>query len=297
MHWYNDIPQPSPQYLGSARVVTVQASQTRRRLYPKPTNFGRCCFVSHDMGLDRHDRDFLEFTRIMRTLASRFLDVTRRLEEQDPEKWSAFYEEAVRQAPLVTQYEDCWPIEGYIQRYLQRRQWYHIKTREIEKESTTTSRREESEDDGGHSQSEGRGRRVRKQTASYPHLSRAGLSPALSQTSSSIRSESSARGTRQSTPAVRVSLEPEGTPAPSNSPTDISFEPCEDAVRAFLQGLQPSMEALMPKFIGVGVVNKQCLVALTDMPDWEKDKLLRDDLSLTMFQMRVVRVGLAKLHE
>ncbi|KZT64492.1 hypothetical protein DAEQUDRAFT_607137 [Daedalea quercina L-15889] len=36
-------------------------------------------------------------------------------------------------------------------------------------------------------------------------------------------------------------------------PTDASlFEPCKEAIHAFLQGLQPSMETLVPKFMSAG---------------------------------------------
>ena len=72
-------------------------------------------------------------------------------------------------------------------------------------------------------------------------------------------------------------------------------KPHDGVIRAFLQSLNPDLEDLTHKFIGAGIVNKTCLIALAGMPDWEKDKLLRDDMSLTAFQSRVVRVGLADL--
>lgn len=70
---------------------------------------------------------------------------------------------------------------------------------------------------------------------------------------------------------------------------------CAEAVRTFLQSLQPSSEVLLPKFLAAGVDNGDCILALSGMPDREKDKLLRDDMCLNAFQTRVVRVGLAKL--
>lgn len=82
-----------------------------------------------------------------------------------------------------------------------------------------------------------------------------------------------------------------------NAPVDdaTAFEPSVRFIRDFLQGLQPRMDDLTQKFMSAGVVDKTCLVALAGMPDWEKDQLLREDMSLKPFQMRVVRVGLAKL--
>ena len=70
---------------------------------------------------------------------------------------------------------------------------------------------------------------------------------------------------------------------------------CEEAVRTFLQSLQPNLEVLLPKFLKAGIINGDCLVALAGFPNVEQDKLLRDDLCLTAFQVRVVCVGLANL--
>lgn len=67
-------------------------------------------------------------------------------------------------------------------------------------------------------------------------------------------------------------------------------------MRTFLQSLQPSSEVLLPRFLEAGIVNGDSIIALAGMPDWEKDKLLRDDMRLTAFQGRVVRVGLAKMN-
>ena len=73
------------------------------------------------------------------------------------------------------------------------------------------------------------------------------------------------------------------------------LEPSVAFISDFLRGLQPSMEGLTPIFMSAGLVNETCLVALAKMPEWEKDKMLRDDMALNPFQMRVVRVGLAEL--
>ena len=81
--------------------------------------------------------------------------------------------------------------------------------------------------------------------------------------------------------------------APAGGPA--AFEPREQFIRGFLRGIQPGMEDLTQNFMSAGVVNKMCLVSLAGMPNWEKDKLLRDDMSLTPFQVRAVRVGLAGL--
>lgn len=91
-----------------------------------------------------------------------------------------------------------------------------------------------------------------------------------------------------------ASVSPRSITAPSESTTS-AFEPCVGFVRAFLQGLWPSMADLTPKFISAGLVNEACLIALAEMPADEKEGFLRDEMPLSRFQLRVVCIGLAGL--
>lgn len=80
-------------------------------------------------------------------------------------------------------------------------------------------------------------------------------------------------------------------------PPASSFKVCKEEVDAFLHGLQPDMQELTPRFIAAGVVNSRCLAALADMPAEEKQQLLRGDMEMTIFQTRVICVGLVHLRK
>ncbi|EPT03055.1 hypothetical protein FOMPIDRAFT_1022639 [Fomitopsis schrenkii] len=235
------------------------------------------------MGLHRTHPTFVQFTSTLRSLAPNYFDLRRSFTKQDPRQWKRFFQDALEAAPLAAEYENQWPIEAYTRKWLgstssRSRLGNYNPGRVIGCQPTSkiaadcaSDGRPSSDDGGAHEP-----RRLGAVTAS----------PSRSPTSVRPRQSSATPGASSDEGDVEAS----GTlVGPSES------EKCEGAVRTFLRSLQPSSEALLPRFLRAGIVNGDCIVALAGMPDREKDKLLRDDLCLTAFQSRTVRVGLAKL--
>ncbi|KAH9926872.1 uncharacterized protein B0H18DRAFT_1004291 [Fomitopsis serialis] len=289
---------------------TISATHgPRRKFWPRPQNIMKLGSFSQAMGLGRTDPKFTRFTSGVRTLVSEHLDVLQLFQDQDPERWTAFSNEVVSQFPFIkTEYEDAWPIDGYTRRWLKRMRWKH---KQAMKNANQDQQGGPNEDgDAGTIRKSGRLRRSRGMPRFGPISLPIGkvLSPAESSSSSTASdSESTYRDTPSVGPSVSVrtvhaiqTARSGKAPAMTRHQTTASAgtapsKPHDGVIRAFLQSLNPDLEDLTHKFIGAGIVNKTCLIALAGMPDWEKDKLLRDDLSLTAFQSRVVRVGLADL--
>jgi len=281
----------------------------QRKTWPRPKNITDLSSVSRAMGLSRTDPMFTRFTSGLRLLAPDHLDVTIRFRDQDPERWTAFSNEVVSRFPFIkTEYEDAWPIEGYMRGWLERMRWQQNQVKKYANQDR------QGEPDEARSSSIGKSERPRRSLRNaavrspYHYQARRVLSPAESSGSSTASdSESTCRETPSVGPSVSVrtvhttqTARSGKAPATTRHQATISAgtapcKPHEGVIRAFLQSLNPDLEDLTHKFIGAGLVNKACLVALAGMPDWEKDKLLRDDLALTAFQSRVVRVGLAGL--
>ncbi|EPT03054.1 hypothetical protein FOMPIDRAFT_1117173, partial [Fomitopsis schrenkii] len=213
--------------------------------------------------------------RIMRELAPLYVDVRHKYTEQDPKQIKKYMDMVVEKVPWITRYEDCWPVKVYTRKWLDKTRWDNKHQRPFkdfaEQKANGTAKSELQVSRA----SRGRPRSQPQAGDRHRHSQEVPCAPSTS----SPRSASSTIVNEYSAPAGKVAV----------------FEPHMGFVRDFLRGLRPSMEDLTPEFVSAGLVNEMCLVALAEMPDWEKDKLLRDDMSLKPFQMRVVRVGLAEL--
>ncbi|KZT64491.1 hypothetical protein DAEQUDRAFT_814948 [Daedalea quercina L-15889] len=266
----------------------------RKAYYARPDNFTTSCSIPAAMGFRRMDPTYAKFTSILRIYASRFLDKSLLLQQQDRKQWQSFVSKVVRKAPFISDYEDYWPIEEYVRRWL-----YDTRRsgqKQGEKSPITHVRGDQDEESQTSGTSETGSRQIRsnrKPVGTYRSQSREILPSAPSSSSDSST-------THSRTTTAPTSLAGTVAAAPQNQASSFAgespFEPCEEFVRDFLQALPPGMGNLVARFINAGLVNRSCFIALAGMPDWEKDKLLRDDMSLTAFQMRAVRVGLAGLN-
>ncbi|KAH9839962.1 uncharacterized protein C8Q71DRAFT_855264 [Rhodofomes roseus] len=325
----------------------------RGKTWPRPPRLSSHDFgsLSQAMGLSRTDPTFNKFTSGMRLLGAKFLNPTLLRRDQDRGQWTKFFNAALNMFPFVgMEYEGAWPIDGYMQRWLERMRWEQNRKKSHAAKSQQTERRPA---EGGHCvdrqelpRKSSRNAEVR---SPYQYQSRKVLSPVSNSRSSSestrrsstpvdlvsapvqetqstamnagrqsqilqatipsssslasaLPSTSSAQSVRmqQSTSssistkvrtAPGIQADKSSTPASKLS----KFKLREGTIRLFLQSLSPSLEDLTQSFIDRGLVNKKCLLALAEMPDLEKDRFLRDDVLLTAFQSRVVRVGLANL--
>ncbi|KAH9839960.1 uncharacterized protein C8Q71DRAFT_745054 [Rhodofomes roseus] len=283
----------------------------RGKTWPRPPSLCGISSLSQAMGLSRTDPTFNNFTSGMRSLSSRFLDQTVSIRDQDRGQWTKFSNAALDMFPyLGVEFQDAWPMEAYIRKWLDRMRWEHNqkKKNHAAKDQQTEGR----PDEGGHSvdrlELPRKSSRIAGVRCPYNSQSRKVL-PASQASSSSSSSESTRRSSTPVDLSAPVVQEPQSTAQGASSArtptstderavTSTGTAPLklhEQVVRTFLQSLSPNLEDLTPRFLSAGLVNRTCLLALAGMPDWEKDKLLRDDMSLTAFQSRVVRVGLAGL--
>ncbi|EPS99714.1 hypothetical protein FOMPIDRAFT_129119 [Fomitopsis schrenkii] len=239
------------------------------------------------MGLHQTHPAFVQFTSTLRTLAPNYFKMGHSFREQDPQQWKMFLEDVSEAVPLAAEYENQWPMEAYMRRWLattssrSRRGIYtpgilnRVRGCQPGREKTTACGASDKchPSDSGGAHEPRRFGTVSASPSAYPTL----VGP---------RRSNATPGASSDEAVFAASATLAGPSAP---------EQCEEAVRTFLQSLQPSSEVLLLRFLKAGIVNGDCIVALAGMPDREKDKLLRDDLCLTAFQSRVVRVGLAKL--
>ncbi|KAH9933489.1 uncharacterized protein B0H18DRAFT_647088 [Fomitopsis serialis] len=266
-----------------------------RKYWAKPSSMPRS--ICPAMGISRRDPIYRKFSNSMRSLAEQFLDTSRNLDSQDPERWQKFFRKVVQSHPFVTKFQDSWPVEAYVRRHLSRTKWLH--TRKATSTNSVRSNRAVA-GVGGDGNANDAPRRLRDTSTQ----SQVTISSSASATSTA---PSASIALSQSRPRARVGPAPSASPAAVPAPSGVQvnapppppktspFKLREETVRQFLRSLNPTLEDLTQRFISAGLVNKKCLVALAGMPDWEKDKLLRDDMCLTPFQSRVVRVGLGEL--
>ncbi|EPS99715.1 hypothetical protein FOMPIDRAFT_115119 [Fomitopsis schrenkii] len=282
----------------SARTMQDSHSNEATRLLPVVSVHG--CSVAKAMGFkSRADPGFTSFTgctatwkRILRELAPLYFDVGRYYHEQDPELMKEYMDTVVEKVPWITKYEDCWPIRAYTMKWLDSARWEYNHRRSSKGPTVLAEQNATGTAMLGGVQGANFNQGIvttRKRYHAIQHA-RDSVLPTMS-----LR-RSGAPSSKCAPPASSPRSASSTTVDESDAPVDKAvFEPRTGFVRDFLHGLRPSMEDLTPKFVGAGIVNETCLGALAEMPDWEKDKLLRDDMSLKPFQLRVVRVGLAEL--
>lgn len=234
-----------------------------------------------------------------------------------------------KRLPWITRYEDCWPVGAYAKRWLDTTRWRYKHARPLngramlgrqglvkeainEPQARRRSLRSQSEEHhpdlqevftivqcwiGIHSNDHIIRSCVPGLLVHRENLQSVTFGDCHIEEDRLMRSRQHASFTSAESASLPRSTSSEDNEV--NAPVDdaTALEPGVRFIRDFLQGLQPRMDNLTQKFMSAGVVDKTCLVALAGMPDWEKDQLLREDMSLKPFRMRVVRVGLAKLLE
>ncbi|KAG2132915.1 uncharacterized protein EDB93DRAFT_1175368 [Suillus bovinus] len=105
----------------------MSAPATRAFSIPRPSeaDFRRLHHAKHDeiaRALNMDDDDFMEFKKQVRDKMYASLDLSKRLDEQDPSVWRRFVQWAYEAMPsLISKYEDAWPVELYVKINLKKR--------------------------------------------------------------------------------------------------------------------------------------------------------------------------------
>ncbi|KAH9951183.1 hypothetical protein B0H21DRAFT_719964 [Amylocystis lapponica] len=237
----------------------------------------RITSLSREMGLSRSSETFTTFTKGLRELTPKYLDTCKNFQEQGKERWLRFFHEARQKFTFVNQYDGAWPIEFYLRMHLERTKYSHGLHARKGQASPSLSR----------SISDRPRRHCYVGDYSKLQKNPNPLAPRRSQASA----EETHHRVEQSTPRT-----PRGSEAatvtratPSQSPSGTS------EVEEFLRSLRPSIEGLAQGFAAAGVVDAECLFALAAMPEAERYMLLKEDMCLSSFQVRIVRVALERI--
>ncbi|PCH36269.1 hypothetical protein WOLCODRAFT_166799 [Wolfiporia cocos MD-104 SS10] len=253
---------------------------------------------------DRSVPEFKIFTAGLRLFSAKILDETVGLDEQSPTRWGQFFQRVCDEFPFVKQYEDAWPVEVYMYKWLGGTSWqYKKRKREEGREANRESRR----------------RRLDSTTESAANVEDTDqpAPPTMSHLSQSVRtarepllplprhkpapvSPSSTDGSQKGgihCPESTATLSVTRPVVPNEEPVTLKSGPeprTYSEVECFLRSLEPRLEGLVPNLVNAGIVDDACITTLARLPDVEKDLLLKNDVRLNALQLRIVRVALAR---
>ncbi|KAL6306188.1 hypothetical protein BKA93DRAFT_775347 [Sparassis latifolia] len=251
---------------------------------PAPGSFTS---VADAMGFGQRSAEFSEFTSGLRGLSSKYLNGKLNYREQNPDAWQQFFDEACKLFPFVTQYADAWPINAYMQSRLERTKYEYRISAKVKHRSRHQARMQPYTHTRNTSSCLESIQSGRVDKNNHSGLA---VSP-VTTNGNQIQSPVSGTQTHQSgTNSNLVS----NFIMDNSQNTGTKLLGATQDVTEFLRTVHPNLENLTRMFLQAGVVDAECVQALAEMPDSEKNAFLRETLELNPFQVHAVRVALAK---
>ncbi|OCH95838.1 hypothetical protein OBBRIDRAFT_787680 [Obba rivulosa] len=254
------------------------------------------------MKLSNNGPQFKQFTKHMRRIAGKLLDVSVRYAEQDPLILEDFRVAAATSYPYMKNYEDAWPVLFYIRTYLaavwKRHRYLKNELERHGRRQSMTPNYAETLEDSDEEQSEVRSHLDKEELPTLPPLSnslstsqplRSKLLPqANADGDKSPWSSKGALGSHATSESSSTSSSATtSAPAPS-SVRCLTPSSGETRVSTFSALISQKLMHLKEKLSGAGLTTEAKFRTMLEWPVSERLAFLRDDAHLSAFESREV---------